>query len=189
MKDYSKGRIYTIRCLTDKTLIYVGSTIQALCERFSGHKVSGRNKISKDRLLYSAVNGDWSNWEIELYELYPCSCKEELCRREGEIIRLIGTLNDKIAGRTEKEWREDNKEHISTYNKNWNENNKEYSRNYYEKNKGHISNRQHKWYEENREEYLEKAKSKVKCECGCIVSHIHLVRHKKSKKHIDLMII
>ena len=38
MPDYTKGKIYTIRCKTDDTLIYVGSTIQPLSVRFGGHK-------------------------------------------------------------------------------------------------------------------------------------------------------
>jgi hypothetical protein len=40
------------------------------------------------------------NFYIELYENYSCSSKEELNRREGEIIRDIGNLNHVIAGRT-----------------------------------------------------------------------------------------
>jgi hypothetical protein len=36
------------------------------------------------------VNEDWDNWYIELYEVCPCENREQLCKREGEIIRLIG---------------------------------------------------------------------------------------------------
>ena len=118
MKDYSKGKIYTIRCLTDKTLIYVGSTIQPLCERFASHK---RSSKCDNRLLYTTINGDWENWKIELNQLYPCSCVEELKAKEGEIQRLIGTLNKKIEGRTKKEWTEDNKEKVAGYKKKYRE--------------------------------------------------------------------
>ena len=41
---------------------------------------------------------------MELHELYPCNTKQELNRREGEVIREIGTLNKYIAGRTKKEY-------------------------------------------------------------------------------------
>jgi hypothetical protein len=44
------------------------------------------------------------NLYIELYEMYKCNTKE-LVKREGEIIRQIGTLNKNIAGRTLKEYR------------------------------------------------------------------------------------
>ena len=47
------------------------------------------------------------NFYIELVENYPCNTKEELMAREGHYIRERATLNHMIAGRTEKEWRED----------------------------------------------------------------------------------
>jgi hypothetical protein len=140
MKDYSKGKIYTIRCRTDDTLIYVGGTIQPLCERKASHKKDSKSQNEKirNRLLYSKINGDWTDWYIELHSFYPCSCKEELDRREGELIREIGTLNDRIAGRTRKEHYQDNKERIKQYSKDHYKNNadkkKEYCKNYYKEN-------------------------------------------------------
>ena len=44
MPDYKQGKIYTIRCKTDDTLIYVGSTIEPLCKRMSKHKYDSLNK-------------------------------------------------------------------------------------------------------------------------------------------------
>ena len=38
MPDYSKGKIYTIICRNDPSLIYVGSTIQSLAKRLGGHR-------------------------------------------------------------------------------------------------------------------------------------------------------
>jgi hypothetical protein len=38
MPDYKQGKIYTIRCKTDDTLIYVGCTTKSLCERMAKHK-------------------------------------------------------------------------------------------------------------------------------------------------------
>ena len=106
MPDYQQGKIYTIRCRTDDTLIYVGSTIQPLYKRLYEHK----NRCIKDKhlLIYKTINNDWDNWYMELYELYPCNSKEELHKKEGEIIRTIATLNMNIAGRTLQEWRNDN---------------------------------------------------------------------------------
>ena len=136
MPDYNKGKIYTIRCRTDETMIYVGSTIQSLAKRWGEHKVDSKKEKQKNRLIYTIINGDWNNWYIELHSLCPCSCKEELCKKEGEITREIGTLNIEIAGRTNKEWRKDNKEKIVEYrkenkekateqSKEWRKNNKE----------------------------------------------------------------
>ena len=103
---YKRGKIYTIRCRYDDTLIYVGSTIETLSKRFGGHKADSKRKMSMS--LYTYVNKDWDNWYIELYEDYPCNNKQLLLKREGEIIREIGTINKQIAGRTKEEYRLEN---------------------------------------------------------------------------------
>ena len=96
----SKGKIYTIRSLNDPN-VYVGSTIQSLAVRMGGHRKSyEKNKVlglNKDIVI------NINDWKIELHELYPCNTRQELHRREGEVIREIGTLNKCIAGRTQKE--------------------------------------------------------------------------------------
>ena len=117
MPDYTKGKIYTIRCRTDDTLIYVGSTIQPLSVRFGGHKVKSNNAKYQNNLLYRNINHNWDNWYIELYEENSCENKEQLGKREGEVIRLIGTLNSRIEGRTKKEYYKDNTNKILDYQK------------------------------------------------------------------------
>lgn len=115
MPDYSKGQIYTIRNRNDDSKIYVGSTIQPLYKRLYTHKCYSKKEEYVNRLLYIEVNNDWSNWYIELYENYPCNNRNELEKREGEIIRLIGTLNKNIAGRDDKQYRIDNIDKIKQY--------------------------------------------------------------------------
>jgi hypothetical protein len=145
MPNYQNGKIYSIRCRNDDTLIYIGSTTQKLTERLAQHRRQS-NKHSKR--LYECVNGNWTDWYIELYEECPCNNKQELDKKEGEIIRQIGNLNKNIAGRTRKEYRDENKEIIKEYTKLYNErpeviyrieNNKElkrvYDKEYREKNK------------------------------------------------------
>ncbi len=110
MPDYSKGKIYTIRNKDDDTKIYVGSTIQSLAVRFGGHKADSQREKCMNMKIYKEINNDWTNWYIELYENYSCSSKEELNKREGEVIRLIGTLNKAIAGRSKNEYRIENVE-------------------------------------------------------------------------------
>ena len=70
MPDYSKGQIYTIRCYDDKSLIYVGSTIQPLSKRFNQHKKD--NNCSLYQYINKNYNGIWNNWYIELYEEFKC---------------------------------------------------------------------------------------------------------------------
>ena len=118
MPNYSKGKIYTIRNKNDPSLIYVGSTIQSLAKRLGEHRRHSRQERNKikypNHQLYTKIE-DWNDWYIELYENCPCNSKEELCKREGEIIREIGTLNRCIAGRTQKEWIIENTDKIKKY--------------------------------------------------------------------------
>ena len=185
MPDYQQGKIYTIRCRTDDTMIYVGSTSQSLAKRWGGHKVKSRKEGMLNRLIYQTINNDWDNWYIELYELYPCSCKEELCRKEGEIIRLIGNLNMVIAGRTYKEYRNENLDKINEYGKKYKEENKDNINEYYQ----NYRNENKDIKKEYAKNYRDKNKLNeiITCVCGCNSTKNNLNRHLKSKKHTDLM--
>ena len=66
------------------------------------------------------------NCKIELIEIYPCGCKEELLRREGHYIKETDCLNKVVEGRTHKEYRQDNLERHRQWQKDWIENNKEH---------------------------------------------------------------
>jgi len=123
MPNYQEGKIYTIRCKTDDNLIYVGSTVERLSQRLAKHRY--QSKKSPHFKIYQNINNDWDNWYIELYELYPCNTKEELLKREGEMIRKIGTLNHVINGRTKKEYQEDTTEATKEYKKIYRQNNTE----------------------------------------------------------------
>ena len=101
------------------------------------------------------------NYYIELLETYPCESKSELARREGEYQRDIKCVNRCIAGRTFGEWYEDNKEQLAL------------------KQKQYILN--------HKEELKANKRKEVICECGIKYTHCHLQRHKRSKRHIDLM--
>ena len=159
MPDYQNGKIYTIRCKTDHSLIYVGRTTQKyLSQRLQGHKAASRKThIYPNHMLYS-IAGDWNDWYIELYETFPCETKEQLNQREGEIIRLIGTLNKQMPNRTHKEWRVENADSL-----------KEKKKEYYEKTK-------QKWSEIHI------------CQCGAEITKKSIQKHLKTKKHIQLLI-
>tara|TARA_R110001632_G_scaffold6044_2_gene24502 strand:- start:450 stop:1094 length:645 start_codon:yes stop_codon:yes gene_type:complete len=207
---YQRGKIYTIRCYDDNSKIYVGSTIETLSNRMGKHRADGKNEVKKNRILYQNVNNDWSNWYIELYENYPCNSLNELLKKEGEIIRKIGTLNKNISGRTEKEYREDNKEKVEEYYKQYYkeyyekhyEEKLKYAKEYYENNKEKIEEYQKEYRENNKEKIKQKDKEynqinkekiaeqkkkysseKITCECGAIVSKGCLSKHLKRKIH------
>ena len=65
--------------------------------------------------------------------------------------------------------REEKLEYQKSYNRQKGDAIKDYNKNYYMK---------------RREEILEKARTKVTCECGCIVQLFNMNSHKKTKKHI-----
>ena len=100
---YQNGKIYTIRSFeTDK--IYIGSTCQSLSKRFSEHKSNFllcRGKTSAFELLKK------DDCYIELLENCPCNSKDELERRQGELIREYKVkgvcLNQIIPRRTKEE--------------------------------------------------------------------------------------
>jgi hypothetical protein len=107
MTDYTKGKIYSIRSsMTDK--IYIGSTTQTLCRRLSDHR-KDYNKFKKGCFNYISSFDllKLDDHYIELLELFPCTIKSELRRKEGQIIREYMErklcVNRYIAGNTKKE--------------------------------------------------------------------------------------
>jgi hypothetical protein len=171
MPDYQNGKIYTIRCKSDNTLIYVGSTITTLSRRLAEHK--SKSKKYNTRKIYQSINDNWDDWYIELYEVYPCENKEELNKREGEITREIGTLNYQIAGRSYEEWRDDNIDKIKLTQQEYNKNNTEKlkltKREYYQNNFEKVKLTQQEYNKNNAEklkltkrEYYEKNFEKLK---------------------------
>jgi hypothetical protein len=149
MPDYSKGQIYTIRCRTDDTKIYVGSTIQPLYKRFYHHKKDSEKEKCMNIKLYIEVNGNWDDWYIELYENYPCNNNNELHKREGEIIRQIGTLNRYISGRDNKQYNIDNADKIKQYYIENADKIKEKTKQYYIENADKIKEKTKQYYIDN----------------------------------------
>ena len=175
MPDYSKGKIYTIR-FHKSNEIYIGSTIQSLGVRFGGHKKDTNTTLSK--LINNKYNGDWKECYYELYENYSCNNKEELCKREGEIIRQFkkddnyDCINRRIECRTKSQYYNDN---IEKY--------KEIYKKYYEDN----IEKYKKYYNDNIDIIKERKKEKIICECGSCVIKNHISRHYKSKKHQEYL--
>jgi hypothetical protein len=152
-------------------MIYVGSTTETLSRRLAKHR--DNCKVGKKISLYShIVDNDWSNWYIELHEYYPCNNRTELEKREGEVIRGIGTINKCIAGRTKEEYREDNADKIKKYRednadkiKKYREDNAEYFKKYREDNPEKIKEYTKKYREDNAEyfkKYREDNPEKIK---------------------------
>ena len=208
MRDYSKGKIYSIRFYDNDSLIYIGSTIQTLKNRFYKHKEDNTTSIYK--YIQEQCNDNWSCCYMYLIIDYPCNTAEELEKEEGEFQRLFRKnpyyqlINKCIAGRTTKEWiketnynekrRDDYKNNINNIKDKFAESKKKYYENYkniiLEKNKKYRDENKDKIKEQKKEyqkEYYEKIKEKqkeiIKCDCGCEITKKNLTRHKKSLKH------
>ena len=114
MPDYSKGLIYRIDC-KETGECYIGSTTQGLANRIADHrrhykKWKAETIKKKNCCSYPII--ERNNFTYELIEYFSCNSKIELYRKEGEIQRSMNCVNKVIAGRTTKEYREENKEKI-----------------------------------------------------------------------------
>ena len=154
MPDYSKGQIYSIRFFDNDKLIYIGSTIQPLAVRFGGHK---RNiRCSLYHYIQENFNGDFKMCYIELIENFECNNRNELDKREGELIRQYKAdnnyivINKNIAGRTNKEYQQDNVDKIKEYKKEYRQINadiiKEIKRQHYKDNADKFKEYQNEYY-------------------------------------------
>lgn len=158
MVNYSNGLIYKLVCKDiDIKDIYVGSTTN-FNRRKQQHKSLSSNPNSKkyNFNVYQFIrqNGGWDNFDMIEVEKYSCNDRKELHSRERYWFETLqATLNKWVPNRSNKQYKEDNKEKIKKYHK------------------------QH--YEDNKE----KRQQKKTCECGSIVSVNNLQRHFKTKKH------
>jgi hypothetical protein len=92
-------------------------------------------------------NTNWDEWYIELYENCPSSSREELNKQEGQIIRLIGTINKIGYYVDNKAYREANRGDI---NRKLTE--------YYEANRDEINRKRKELRDANLEEFNRKAR-------------------------------
>lgn len=189
--NYQDGKIYVVRNTVNKKLYY-GSTCQPLHKRFHDHKNS-TSGYKKDRNLYKAMNElGFENFYIELVENFPCNSKPELVAREGHYIRVYNThkegYNMLVAGRSVKEWIEDNKEHVLAKRKEYHEKNKDKlnakskayfnehkeelipkNKEYYNKNKDKLNAKKKEYYETHKDEVLSKQKERYEDNKGEIL--------------------
>ena len=157
--NYDQSKVYKIWSPNGKK-IYVGSTTkQYLSQRMTAHRNDynywklGKRRLTTSFLLFDEYGLD--NCVIELLEAKPCSSKDELHALEGKYIRELQCVNKCIAGRTHKEYCEDNKEKIKQY------------------------------YEQTKDYQSSLKNQVCQCSCGKPYSHSNRVRHQKSSFHIN----
>lgn len=171
---YQNGKIYMIYSnLSNK--VYIGSTTGKVHRRFKNHTYyydgykRGINKSCRGICnMFDELGKE--NCKIITIKHYPCNNKKELEKEEGYFIKTSkNCYNKNVAGRTVKEYREDNKEkekvrHKEYYNNNkdkikqYREDNKEYYKDYHKKNKEKQNLK--------RKELYTKYKVFINCICG-----------------------
>ena len=153
------GIIYCIECLETGEK-YIGSTRQTLKHRVSQHRYEAKNikKCSSKQIL------DRGNYTF--YSLEDVEDEGKLLEREQHHIDTTECINqvnpfgfDKKAYL--KEYREENSEKLKV------------SRAIY--------------HEKNRDKINAKKKKKIVCECGAVIRHGDIARHRKTQRHLSVV--
>lgn len=165
MPDYSNGKIYRIVC-NETGLVYIGSTCETLSRRLSKHTSQYRAWVKDNSKKYctSYIILDKQNYYIELLDLYPCICIDELTTREGWHQRNNECINKNIAGRTRQQYLQDNAVQIAEKEKIYREQNKvqvaEKAKQYYTDKQAQILEKAKQYYDENKDIILQKQKDR-----------------------------
>jgi len=211
INDYTFYKIVNVN--GDVDLCYVGSTVN-MGRRTRTHKsdCNNPNSIKHNLKVYKTIreHGGWDE-----FKMIPIGTAEQLKSTEAHVIeekyrielsaemnsckcfrtseedkehrRLYYENNKEASAKRSKMRYENNKEYIAQYSKVYRENNKETiaekAKVYYENNK-EVVNEVSKVYRENNKDRLY---AKITCECGCESTRSNLTKHRKTKRHIDLM--
>ena len=163
MVNYNNAKIYALRSnQTDD--VYIGKTCESLSVRFGKHKSSWKHRDTSAYYTgYELLK--YEDCYIELVKECPCENVEQLRQIEGQSIRETKCVNKNIPGRTEKEWREDNKEHVRQYRKDNAEHHREIMK---------------EWRKNNQDKVKAYKKTKATCGiCNKTMRRDNIARHKR----------
>jgi len=215
INDYTFYKIINVNC--DVKLCYVGSTVNMKERRRSHKKnCNNPNMQSYNLKVYKTIreHGGWDEFKIiEIGYAEQLTLTEAHVIEEKYRVELCAELNDRRCHLTEEELAEKkkvynqvNKEAVAQQRKVYRQNNKEaiaeYQKVYQQINKEGIAENQKVYRQNNKEAIIEKKKvyeqinkdkikthlsEKITCECGSVICRAVLSKHRKTKKHIDLM--
>jgi len=198
MPNYKNGKIYALKSHQIED-IYIGSTTQKLSQRLGKHRADCKDNKGNTKYILQ-----YEDYYIELIENYPCNSKEELEQREGHYIRenKDKCVNTRIPNRSQKEYREENKDKIKertkiyleenkdkikARDKKYQEENREILRQkkaeYNEANRETLNQKGKEYYYANKEKVLNRIKEKHTCICGIEYTLGHKTRHEKTMRH------
>ena len=166
---YHNSKIYQITDI-GYNKCYIGSTCEELSRRMARHRIKYKSFLSgsiKDNIRSFDLFNEYGveNCKIELIEYFKCDTLQELRRKEGEHIKNNECVNKYVAGRTVKEYHEDNKDKIKEYLKEYREQNRDKIKESREQNKDKIKEYREKHKDKMKEyhkEYKEQNKDKIK---------------------------
>ena len=177
--EFQNGKIYAIRSHQTNKYYIVSTNQLTLAQRLGKHRYSYKEYLTNNIHYISSFEIlKYSDYSIELLIAYPCNNKYELRRKEGELIRQFKSdvVNIQIAGRTHKEYNEDNHETILERHKQYRQDNHET-----------IAERDRQYYINNRQVISEKRKQTFICECGSTTLYSNKYYHIRTNKHINLI--
>ena len=180
INDYTFYKIINVNC--DVDLCYVGSSVD-MKGRTRQHK-SNCNNVNGTKYnlkVYKTIreHGGWDEFKIiEIGYEKQLTLTEAHVIEEKYRVELCAELNGKRCHITE----EQRKDRV--VNKELNRKN---SMIRHQKNRDENNEKSRLYRQNNKDDLRVKATAKNTCECGCVISHDQLARHRKTKKHIDLM--
>lgn len=202
MAQQIAGKIYKIVSPnTDK--IYIGSTTRTLPQRMQKHMCDLKSGLYSSKIILDAGNAT-----IELIEVFNCDNRKQLHQREGYYMKQYEKvcINKHIAGRTQHEYRNENKELVLSRAKKYRDTHKEQiaardkqyretqgdrliekKKQYRETHRYELNEKAKQYYQINKKKILEQNKENVKCECGFEVTKQHLKRHQTTSLHKRLI--
>ena len=215
INKYNTAMIYSVRSPHTENY-YIGSTTQKLCKRFSDHNINYKAYLKgTSKFITSFKILELGDAYIELLEEYACENKDELHKREGELIldHKNNCVNKRIEGRTKKEYRIDtiekskayreahidkkiqyridNKDKIKQQSKQYRIDNKELISKQHKQfkldNKESISMQSKQYYKDNIENIKANAKLPYLCACGLTLRTDSKAKHNKSAKHLKAL--
>ena len=188
LKDYE---FYKLVCNTDKTIYYIGSSSN-MKERIRTHKsrcnITTTPQYNNKTYKMMRANGGWDNFKFINLGNIKNVTKTEARHTEQAFINLFKpNMNTRNSYLTDKEKKEQQKEQGTNYRENNREHYTQYQKEWCEKNYKHKKEQQKEYYNKNKDEMNLKKNQKITCECGCESRRGHIARHRKSQKHIKLM--
>lgn len=172
------GKVYKI-IHSQSDIVYIGSTINTLRDRFKTHK-SSHSKCAISKYIQEFGS---EQFKIVLIKEYEVVDKKHLEAFEQLWINKTKCINHQSSFTISKIYRKD------YYDKNRKNNEthlnymKDYRAEYREKNRELLNEKDKQYREKNKEIIKKKQTEKIKCSCGKEISKANIAKHLKRIKH------